>query len=163
MSFQTSINFDNPAKFLVSFGTILLFSGFGIYIYQLRFPSSTYNDILLLVLSMLFMIGGFFLFGFGFKKWIYFYNYEVKMMKERIVSEIIKQDNNFMNLKLKEVEYNLKIDEFNEKHPSTTLGHRASRDFPNIVEQALDVNHYENHFDNILSKIEKKNKEKRRM
>ena len=66
-----------------------------------------------------------------------------KLLEEQIVKEVIDQDYKLMQMRVLEKEHNMKVKEWNEKHPNQKFEEFNWRNIEGIAKQALDSNFYE--------------------
>ena len=70
-------------------------------------------------------------------------NLEDKLLEERVVSEILDQDIKLLQIKNLEIDYNLKINQWNKYNPKRMKNSLEWRTLKKATDQAFDMDFYE--------------------
>jgi len=165
---KMEIDFQSTNRFLMSLGfAICTISIVPAYILFYGYNSEN-TTILLTFLTFVLLIIGLCLINKGYSELKKSEDEEKKMKFEFKINQIIDQDLKFINLKIKELEYNEKVSMLKKDNTALyikDLKEKKLREFPDVVDQALNLNFYEETYPNRginVNKTEDNKKQKRR-
>jgi len=138
------IDMGSYSRFLISVGLLFLILA-GIIFYQI-IPEGNEKTIVLFTLGVFALIVSPILIIIGEIKWQNEEKFLKQYKQEFMVNQILKQDLNFQELNIKNVEYNTKAQDYNKKYKNPIYKTVICRDFESIGRQIANPNWYKDHY-----------------
>ena len=138
-----NIDFTSSSRFTISVGIVYLFLFFGIIYYFSQKLSGIASNGILIIYAVVLVIFGLGMFISGFNKLRDEEKFLKKYQYELMTSQIVEQDLKFQELRLKNIEANLKAKEYNKKYQDMQYEIAKHREFASIGRQIVNPNFYE--------------------
>lgn len=159
---NSNIDFQSTNRFLMSLGFAFCITAIILTYLLLTFPPT--NLVLILwIFAFSLLVMGFFLLYKGFTGLKATEDQDERLKFELMVNHILNQDLQFINLKIRSLEYNEKVRDLKKNNVAPPLGLKElneiyPREFPAIAKQALDPDFYDKIYPNlIINKRKNKN------